>query len=146
MRIFVKIIHSRIGEITLSFTDIVNHALVSSQICVLTLFTKIKFSQKFPNLQYALSHLKSPHCFFLNCHRDDPYCLMWVLHFISLRMVLLLSNKTRDSKMLNLRSRGPWCEPHWWHFVVSQNQVFLVLAPRLFFMLNSTEQEIYPAH
>ena len=55
MRSFVKIKSSRIGEITLSFTDISKscpcHEFLTSQICVLTLFAKIKFSRKFPNLQ-----------------------------------------------------------------------------------------------
>ena len=58
MRSFVKIKSSRNGEIILSFTDIgtfVHHAAVAiftSQICLLTLFAKVKFSRKFPNLQY----------------------------------------------------------------------------------------------
>ena len=44
------------GEITLSFTDIgkSSHSreFLTSQICVLTLFAKIKFSQKFLNVHY----------------------------------------------------------------------------------------------
>ena len=43
------------GQNTLSFTDIgisrPCHEFSTLQICVLTLFAKIKFSQKFPNLQ-----------------------------------------------------------------------------------------------
>ena len=45
------------GEITLSFTDIGNSCpsreYLTFQICILTLFAKIKFSRKFPDLQYA---------------------------------------------------------------------------------------------
>ena len=56
MRSFVKTKLSRIGKITLSFADIGKsrpcRELSTSQICVLTLFAKIKFSQKFSNLQY----------------------------------------------------------------------------------------------
>ena len=56
MRSFTKIKPSQFSEITLSFTDIGESCpyceFSKSQICVLTLFAKIKFSQKFPNLQY----------------------------------------------------------------------------------------------
>ena len=56
MRSFLKIKSSRNGEITLSFTDIgkscPSRKFFMSQIGLLTLFAKIKFSQKFPNLQY----------------------------------------------------------------------------------------------
>ena len=56
MRSFVKIKSSRNGEITLSFTDIGKSCpsceYLTPQICLLTLFTKIKFSRKFPDLQY----------------------------------------------------------------------------------------------
>ena len=56
MRSFVKIKSPQIGEITLSFTDLSKsrpcREFLTSQICVLTLFAKIKFSQKFQNLQY----------------------------------------------------------------------------------------------
>ena len=52
MRSFVKIKSSRNGEITLSFTDknksCPSREFLTSQICLLTLFTKIKFSRKFP--------------------------------------------------------------------------------------------------
>ena len=69
MRSFVKIKASRNGEITLSFTDICKSCLsrefLMSQICLLTLFTKIKFSRKFPNLQY-FSKLRLGFFFFLN--------------------------------------------------------------------------------
>ena len=61
MHSFVKIKSSRIGEITLSFTHISKShpccEFLMSQICVLTLFAKIKFSRKFPNLQYELAFL-----------------------------------------------------------------------------------------
>ena len=55
LRSYMKIKSSRNGELTLSFTDICKSCLSRdfsiSQICLLTLFAKIKFSQKFPNLQ-----------------------------------------------------------------------------------------------
>ena len=57
MRSFVKIKYSRIAEITLAFTDIGKSRFClkfQRQKCVLTLFAKIKFSRKFPNLQYLL--------------------------------------------------------------------------------------------
>ena len=54
--IYMKIKPWLNGEITLSFTDIGKfchcHKFLKSQICLLTLFAKIKFSQIFPNLQY----------------------------------------------------------------------------------------------
>ena len=54
MRSFVKIEPSRIGDITFSF-DIGKSCHVrdifTSQMCLLTLFAKMKFSRKFPNLQ-----------------------------------------------------------------------------------------------
>ena len=53
---YVQIKSSRNGEITLSFTDISKPCpcckIFTSQICLLTLFAKIKFSRKFPNLHY----------------------------------------------------------------------------------------------
>ena len=51
MQSFVKIKSSRNGEITLSFTSksCLSRELLTSQICLLTLFLKIKFSRKFPN-------------------------------------------------------------------------------------------------
>ena len=55
IRSFVKIEPSRNGEITMSFTDVgkscPSRLFLTSQLCLLTLFEKIKFSQKFPNLQ-----------------------------------------------------------------------------------------------
>ena len=55
MRSFVKTKSSRIGVITLSFTDIGKsrpcREFSTSQLYVLTLFAKIKFSRKFANLQ-----------------------------------------------------------------------------------------------
>ena len=57
MRSFVKIKTSRNGKITLSFNDIGKSCLsrdfFTSLICLLLLFAKIKFSRKFPNLQYT---------------------------------------------------------------------------------------------
>ena len=59
MRMFVKIKFSTNSEITLSFTDAGKSCpcreCLTWQICLLTLFAKIKFSRKFPNLQYANS-------------------------------------------------------------------------------------------
>ena len=53
MRSFAKIKPSRNSEITLSFTDkgkqCFSCVFFTSQICLLTLFAKMKF---FPNLQY----------------------------------------------------------------------------------------------
>ena len=50
---------SRNGEITLSFINMAkscrSHEFLMSQICLLTHFAKIKFSQKFPNLQYLFA-------------------------------------------------------------------------------------------
>ena len=55
MRSFIKIKPLRKRAITLSFTDIdkscFSGEFITSQICLLTLFTKIKFSRNFPNLQ-----------------------------------------------------------------------------------------------
>ena len=52
----MKIKLLRNGEITLSFTDIgkscPSFEFLMPQICLLTLFAKKKFSQKFLNLQY----------------------------------------------------------------------------------------------
>ena len=59
VRSFVKIKSSRIGKITLSFTDMgiscPSHEYLMSQICILTIFPKIKFLQKFLDLQYVYS-------------------------------------------------------------------------------------------
>ena len=58
MRSFVKIKPSRNGKITLSFIDKGKSCLIcvffTSLICLLMLFAKIKFSRKFPNLQYLI--------------------------------------------------------------------------------------------
>ena len=57
MRSFVKTKSSRNGETTLSITDIgkscPSHEFLTSHfnLCLLTLFAKIKFSRKFPDLQ-----------------------------------------------------------------------------------------------
>ena len=55
MRSFVKIKHLQNGEISLSFTDVGESCssceFLTGQICLLTLFAKIKFSQNFPDLQ-----------------------------------------------------------------------------------------------
>ena len=58
MRSFTKIRPSRNGKITLSFIDnytgksCLSREFFTSLICLLMLFPKIKFSRKFPNLQY----------------------------------------------------------------------------------------------
>ena len=56
MRSFVKIKSSRNAAITLSFTNMrkswPSREFLASQICLLTLFAKIKFSRRFPDLQY----------------------------------------------------------------------------------------------
>ena len=56
MRSFVKIRPSLIGEIIRMFTDIgksyPSGECLTSQICLLTLFTKIKLSRKIAYLQY----------------------------------------------------------------------------------------------
>ena len=48
---------SKSGENFLSFTDVgkscQSRDFFTWQICLLTLFVKIKFSRKFPNLQYG---------------------------------------------------------------------------------------------
>ena len=63
MRSFTKIKSSRIGEITLSFTDMgKSHPCIeflTSQIRVLMLFTKITLSRKFSNLQYVIPSVLS---------------------------------------------------------------------------------------
>ena len=55
-RNIVKIKSSQNGEITLLTTDIgqsnPSREIFRSQVCLLTLFAKIKFMQKFPDLQY----------------------------------------------------------------------------------------------
>ena len=59
MRSFVKLKPSQKGKITLSFTDILisctSREFLTSQKCLLMQFAKIKFSGKFPNLQYIIS-------------------------------------------------------------------------------------------
>ena len=58
MRSFVKIKSLRNGEITLSTTHkckpYPSREMFRSQVCLLTLFAKIKFSRKFPDLQYLM--------------------------------------------------------------------------------------------
>ena len=55
MRSFVKMKSSRNREITLSITDIGkschSREFLTSYVYLLTLFAKMKFSQKFPDLQ-----------------------------------------------------------------------------------------------
>ena len=56
MRSFVKMKSSQNGEITLSITDIgkscTNREFLAPQECLITLFAKIKFLRKVPDLQY----------------------------------------------------------------------------------------------
>ena len=56
MQSLEKIKSLRNGEITLFFVDLAksctSHKFLTPQICLLTLFTKIKFSRKFWNLKY----------------------------------------------------------------------------------------------
>ena len=68
VRSFVKIKSLQNAEITLSFTNICKwwpcRKFLASQICLLTLFAKIKFSQKFLDLQYPgmfCSNPQDPH-------------------------------------------------------------------------------------
>ena len=75
MRSFGKIKPSRSGDITLLFTDIGKSCPVrvffTSQMCLLTLFEKIKFSRKFPNLQYHKRQNKKCHLQITN-HSTTP--------------------------------------------------------------------------
>ena len=61
MRSFMKIKSSRNGKITLSTTDkgksYPSHEIFRSQVCLLTLFTKIKFTQNFRI--YSMCHEKT---------------------------------------------------------------------------------------
>ena len=62
MQSFVKIKSLRNVEIAFSFTDIcksclnLSYEFLASLICLLTLFAKIKFSRKFPDLQYNVTY------------------------------------------------------------------------------------------
>ena len=62
MQSFAKVKPSRNDQITLSFTYVgkscLNHEFQTWQICLYTLFAKIKFLQKFPNFQYLVVTLK----------------------------------------------------------------------------------------
>ena len=61
----MKIKSSLIGEITLSFTDASKSCpsrnFLTLQTCLLMLFEKIKFSRKFPNLQYMVELVIDPY-------------------------------------------------------------------------------------
>ena len=58
MRSFVKIKSFRNVEIPLSFAELgkscPSREFLTSQLCLLTLFAKIEFSRKFPDLQYTI--------------------------------------------------------------------------------------------
>ena len=61
MRSFVKIRPSRNDEITMSLTGAISKSgpsreMLKLQICILTLFAKINFSRKFPDLQYPWNY------------------------------------------------------------------------------------------
>ena len=62
----MKIKPSRNGVITLPFSDIVkscsSRVYFTSQVCLLTLFAKIKLSQKFPDLQYIHPPRRTDDC------------------------------------------------------------------------------------
>ena len=65
MRSFVKIKFSRNGDIALPFSDLgkscPSRNLLTSQVCLLMLFAKIKFSRIFPDLQYLdYLYLRAP--------------------------------------------------------------------------------------
>ena len=68
----MKIKPSRNGKITLSFIDIgkpcLSREFFTSLICLLMLFAKIKFSRKFPNLQYSVDKYD----IFGHTHRRHP--------------------------------------------------------------------------
>ena len=82
MRSFVKIKPSQNGEIILSFTDMGNpcrsRELLTSQICLLTLFAKIKFSQKFPNLQIQTKTQTSGMALYVSIRIH--WRLVWICH------------------------------------------------------------------
>ena len=67
----MKINASQNTEISLSLTDVVyscpSREFETWQICLLTQFAKIKFSQKFLNLQY-----RDQLCFFMHQHVPGP--------------------------------------------------------------------------
>ena len=69
VRSFVKMKSSRNREITLSVTDIgkpcPSHEILTSLVCLLTLFAKIIFLRKFPDLQYQNSIKKPISMFYL---------------------------------------------------------------------------------
>ena len=62
MRSFVKIKPSRNDKLTLSFINTgkscIKRDFFTSLMCLLKLFANIKFSRKFPNLQYIASKSK----------------------------------------------------------------------------------------
>ena len=78
MRSFVKIKPSRNGKITLSFIDIgkscLSREFFTSLICLSMLFAKIKFSRKFPNLQYTVyvSYMLAQLCPLISCALFKP--------------------------------------------------------------------------
>ena len=82
MRSFMKIKSLQNGEIIPLFTDIGKSYLScefqTSQICLLTPFAKIEFSQKFPGLQYLLSTSAKP-CHILWFHTGDSIYLQYLI-------------------------------------------------------------------
>ena len=69
---------SRNGEITMSFTNIGKSCptceFISSQICLLMLFAKIKCSRKFPDLQYTCTS---------RLHHLHPHTLVIPVYFVN---------------------------------------------------------------
>ena len=53
---------------------------------------------------------------------------MKALHVISLRWHFLVTKPGSAGKVFDFSSKGPQCEPHWQHFVVSLSQVFILIA------------------
>ena len=84
MRSFVKIKPSQIGEIILSFTDIGKSRscrdFLTSQICVLTLFAKIVFSESFLfNIDLWRYHSQTQ-CHVLKTDRQTDGQMTAILH------------------------------------------------------------------
>ena len=79
MQTFMKIKLLRYREIILSFTDIGKSSpfceFLASQIRLLTLFGKIKFSRNFPNLQYYFN----PSVYIRVCNNVVHNCLKYMV-------------------------------------------------------------------
>ena len=79
---------SRNVKITLSYTDIgkscPSHEFLTSQICLLTLFAKTKFSRKFADLQYSVKQNVCLAFFWLILN-----CRTYAIHFTSVNLFCL---------------------------------------------------------